>query len=40
MLSREKLSEFTEWCANHIKRDKKAQAQIFSDSQPLESWVA
>lgn len=31
MPSREKLSEFTAWCQNHITGDEKGQAQIFLD---------
>ena len=31
MPSREKLAEFTAWCANHIKGDEKGEAQIFLD---------
>jgi len=35
-----KLSGFTAWCAKHITVNEKAQAQIFSGSQPSEFWVA
>ena len=31
MPSRDKLAEFTEWCAQHITGDEKGQAQIFLD---------
>ena len=31
MPSREKLSEFTMWCEEHITGDEKGQAQIFLD---------
>ena len=31
MPSRDKLSEFTAWCQNHITGDEKGQAQIFLD---------
>lgn len=31
MPSREKLTEFTAWCQNHITGDEKGQAQIFLD---------
>jgi hypothetical protein len=31
MPSREKLAEFTAWCANHISGDEKGEAQIFLD---------
>ena len=31
MPGREKLSEFTAWCANHITGDEKGQAQVFLD---------
>jgi len=31
MPGREKLSEFTDWCAKHITGDEKGQAQIFLD---------
>jgi len=31
MPGREKLAEFTAWCAKHITGDEKDQAQIFSD---------
>ncbi len=31
MPSRDKLSEFTSWCAKHITGDEKGQAQIFLD---------
>jgi hypothetical protein len=31
MPSREKLLEFTAWCAKHITGDEKGEAQIFLD---------
>ncbi len=31
MPNREKLQEFTAWCAKHITGDEKGQAQIFLD---------
>jgi len=31
MPRREKVSEFTRWCAKHIAGDEKGQAQIFLD---------
>jgi hypothetical protein len=31
MPDRDKLSEFTAWCAKHIAGDEKGQAQIFLD---------
>jgi hypothetical protein len=31
MPSRDKLAEFTAWCAKHITGDEKGEAQIFLD---------